>query len=60
MGNKYVIAHLSDIHVGESGFREDKVLECVEEVNELTPDVLVITGDLTWGVFQRSSKVPKN
>ncbi len=49
MGWEYVIAHLSDIHVGEAGFRKEKVLECVREVNKLSPDTVIITGDLTWG-----------
>lgn len=49
MSERYTIAHISDIHVGEYGFREDKFLECIREVNELSPDLTVITGDLTFG-----------
>ena len=40
------IIHLSDLHVG-SQFLADKFETLVEEVNELNPDVIVITGDLT-------------
>ena len=49
MGWEYVIAHLSDIHVGETGFKKEKVLECIREVNKLSADTVIITGDLTWG-----------
>jgi 3',5'-cyclic AMP phosphodiesterase CpdA len=41
------IAHLSDLHVGETGFRKGKLTECVEELNDLNPDLVVVTGDLT-------------
>jgi Icc protein len=46
-GDEYVIAHLSDMHVGEKGFRRGKVQACVREVNELSPNLVVVTGDLT-------------
>jgi len=44
-----MIAHISDIHVGEYGFRKNKLLKCIQEVNELSPNLTVITGDLTFG-----------
>ncbi|MFQ5710745.1 MAG: metallophosphoesterase family protein [Candidatus Geothermarchaeales archaeon] len=47
MSGEYVIAHLSDVHVGEKGFRKDKVQACIREVNELSPNLVVVTGDLT-------------
>jgi len=46
---EYTIAHISDIHVGEYGFRKNKLLKCIQEVNQLSPDLTVITGDLTFG-----------
>jgi len=49
MEDVYTIAHLSDVHVGEFGFVRDKVLKCVQEVNDLSPNVILITGDLTFG-----------
>lgn len=49
MSRDYTIVHISDIHVGEHGFRKDKFSECIREVNELSPDLTVITGDLTFG-----------
>jgi len=40
------LVHLSDIHVG-SQFQENVFMKVIEEVNQLKPDVIVITGDLT-------------
>jgi len=39
------IVQLSDLHVG-SQFLQDKFDILVEEINQLNPDVVVITGDL--------------
>jgi len=41
-----LIVQLSDIHVG-SQFQESVFAKVVEDVNELNPDCIVITGDLT-------------
>ncbi|MFQ5476602.1 MAG: metallophosphoesterase family protein [Nitrosopumilus sp.] len=41
-----IIVQLSDLHVG-SQFQADVFETVVKEVNELNPDVIVITGDLT-------------
>ncbi len=41
-----IIVQLSDLHVG-SQFQPEVFEEVVKEVNELNPDVIVITGDLT-------------
>jgi len=40
------IVQISDLHVG-SQFLQEKFDILVDEVNELNPDVIVITGDLT-------------
>ena len=59
MKGKYIIAHVSDIHVGEGGFRKDKVIESLQEINELSPDLVVVTGDLTWGGLDNEFKLAK-
>ena len=41
-----IIVQISDLHVG-SQFLQEKFDILVDEVNELNPDVIVITGDLT-------------
>lgn len=42
------IAHLSDIHVGNTMYR-DNIADIVRETNALNPDIIVITGDLADG-----------
>lgn len=44
---KTVVAHLSDIHVGEPYFSEEKLLGVIDEVNRLDPDIVIVSGDLT-------------
>ena len=41
-----IIVQLSDIHVG-SQFQEDVFDKVLQEVNEIKPDCILITGDLT-------------
>jgi len=51
-----IIVQLSDLHVG-SQFQLDVFETVVKEVNELNPDVIVITGDLTnEGLMQEYEK----
>ena len=40
------IVQLSDIHFGAQ-FREDAFVQVIDEVNALSPDAVIITGDLT-------------
>ena len=40
------IVQISDLHIG-SQFLQEKFDTLVKEVNDLNPDVIVITGDLT-------------
>jgi 3',5'-cyclic AMP phosphodiesterase CpdA len=41
-----IIVQLSDIHVG-SQFKEETFEQVIEEVNQLRPDAVIVTGDLT-------------
>ena len=41
-----IIVQISDLHVG-SQFLQEKFDTLVDEVNEIKPDLIVITGDLT-------------
>lgn len=41
-----IIVQLSDIHVG-SQFKEETFEQVIEEVNDLRPDAVIVTGDLT-------------
>jgi len=52
------IVHLSDLHMSSAHFLTD-VAECVvQSVNEISPDILMITGDLTQnGSYQEYREV---
>ena len=45
---KYTIVQISDLHVGESGFKRDMVVTAIDEINKLKPNLVVVCGDLTW------------
>lgn len=48
-----IIVQISDIHVGEVHFVPSLLTRCINEINELDPDVVIITGDLTANGFRR-------
>ncbi len=50
------IAHISDIHVGKVNFMQDMLESCIHEVNEIDPDLLVLSGDLTGFGFKEEYK----
>jgi len=41
------IVHLSDIHVSDAHFLSDVAGRVVDSINEIAPDIVVVTGDLT-------------
>lgn len=42
-----VIAHISDLHVSKLDFDEDTFLKVVDDINDLNPDMIILTGDIT-------------
>jgi 3',5'-cyclic-AMP phosphodiesterase len=46
------IAHISDLHCGSAHFRPELLDRAIEEVNELRPDVAIVSGDLTTEGFK--------
>ncbi len=42
-----LIAHISDLHVGALAFHPDLLVKVIDEINEMNPDVAIITGDIT-------------
>lgn len=42
-----IIAHISDLHVSKADFDEDVFMQAVNEINDLQPDMIILTGDLT-------------
>ena len=43
----FLIAHISDLHCGSPYFVPDLMERAIMEINELEPDVVVCSGDLT-------------
>jgi Icc protein len=41
------IAHISDLHCGEAHFEPNLLERAISEVNDLAPDIVVCSGDLT-------------
>src|SRR4029077_10786451 len=41
------IAHLSDLHCGDPHFVPDLMERAIAEINDLAPDIVVCSGDLT-------------
>ena len=54
-----VIAHLSDLHAGSQYFVPNLLDRALVEVNDLAPDVVVITGDLTNMGFRQEFREAK-
>ncbi|HOI71146.1 MAG TPA: metallophosphoesterase [Methanobacterium sp.] len=42
-----LVAHISDLHVGALAFKPELLVKAIHGINELNPDVTIITGDLT-------------
>ena len=42
-----LIAHISDLHVSKADFDEEMFMQAVSEINEMQPDMIILTGDLT-------------
>ena len=42
-----LIAHISDLHISESTFDEEVFMQAVAEINNLQPDMIILTGDIT-------------
>jgi Icc protein len=50
---RFTIAHISDIHCGGVYFVPNLLDRAIDEVNDLNPDVVVCTGDLTTFGFRQ-------
>ena len=47
------IIHMSDLHTGFAQFREDILLDTINKINEMNPDAVVISGDITDNGYYR-------
>ena len=61
-GNKkpFVIAHISDMHAGSQYFVPNMMDRAVIELNELKPNIVVVTGDLTNEGFKQEYLLAKS
>lgn len=50
------IAHISDFHTGSQYFIPNLLSRTIEELNDLDPDVVVVTGDMTDFGFEQEYK----
>ena len=55
-----IVVQISDIHVGEKYFVPSLLTRAVDEINEIDPDIVIITGDLTAYGFRREYDTVKN
>ena len=51
--DNFTIAHISDLHCGSPHFQPDLLERAIEEINELRPNVTVVSGDLTADGFRQ-------
>lgn len=55
-----LIAHISDLHISNSTFDEEVFMNAVTEINNLDPDMIILTGDITesgyYVEFQQATK----
>src|SRR3954453_19264864 len=51
-GRPFTIIQLSDLHCGQQFFLPNLLERAIAETNELAPDVVVISGDLTSHGFK--------
>jgi len=50
MKSRMKMVHISDLHFGEE-LKKEKVEKAIKQINEIEPDVVILTGDLTcWGI----------
>ena len=58
-GAAFTIVQLSDLHCGQQFFLPDLLERAIAETNELEPDVVVISGDLTSHGFKPEYELAK-
>ena len=53
------IAHLSDLHCGEQYFEPSLLDRAIGEINELEPDIVICSGDLTTLGFKHEYQLAR-
>jgi Icc protein len=57
---RFCIAHISDLHCGSPHFQPELLERAIEEINELRPDVIVLSGDLTTDGYKSEYEVARS
>ncbi len=57
-GLRLRIAALADLHAGEGYMNETRIREIVDAANALSPDMIVLLGDLQTGTYRRPGTIP--
>ena len=52
-GDRVTIAHISDLHCGEQHFEPNLLERAIAEINDLAPEIVVCSGDLTAFGFKQ-------
>ncbi|MCL5292127.1 MAG: metallophosphoesterase [Actinobacteria bacterium] len=55
--NSLTIAHISDLHTGSQYFIPNLLSRTIEELNQMGPDIVVVTGDITDAGFEQEYKM---
>ena len=58
--SELTIAHISDLHVGSQYFISNLLTRTIEEINDLAPDMVVVTGDLTDAGFRQDDQTARS
>ena len=58
-GTTFTIAHLSDLHCGGQYFVPGLLERAISEINDLEPDIVVCSGDLTTFGFKHEYEEAK-
>ena len=48
-----IIAHISDLHISDDAFDEAVFMQAVTEINNLQPDMIILSGDVTNNGYYR-------
>ena len=48
-----IIAHISDLHISDNAFDEAVFMQAVTEINNLQPDMIILSGDVTNNGYYR-------
>ena len=58
-GSAVRIAHLSDLHCGEQYFEPSLLDRAIDEINDLEPDIVICSGDLTSFGFKHEYQLAR-